>query len=95
MTDSTTQSRYRIEGMDCASCAAKIDTAVRRVPGVSDVAVSATAGTMTVHHDAKSDLAAIEQQVTGLGYSIAPLAGASSGAQRLPATRILLCAARG
>ena len=84
MTDSTTQSRYRIEGMDCASCAAKIDTAVRRVPGVSDVAVSATAGTMTVHHDAKSDLAAIEQQVTGLGYSIAPLAGASGSRPSQP-----------
>ena len=73
MTESTRQSRYRVDGMDCASCAAKIDTAVRRVPGVSDVAVSATAGTMTVHHDGKSDLAAIERQVTGLGYAIAPL----------------------
>ncbi len=77
MTDSTTQTRYRVEGMDCASCAAKIDTAVRRMPGVADVAVSATAGTMTVHHDGESDLAAIEKQVTGLGYAIAPLAPAS------------------
>jgi Cd2+/Zn2+-exporting ATPase len=74
MTDSATQTRYRVEGMDCASCVAKIDTAVRRMPGVSDVAVSVTAGTMTVHHDGKSDLAAIEKRVTGLGYAVAPLA---------------------
>ena len=66
--------RYRIEGMDCARCAAKIDTAVRSMPGVSDVSVSVTAGTMTLHHDAASDLAAIAKKVTGLGYSVARLA---------------------
>jgi Cd2+/Zn2+-exporting ATPase len=61
--------------MDCASCAAKIDTAVRRMPGVEDVSVSVTAGTMTVRHDETSNLVAIEKKVVGLGYSVAPLAG--------------------
>ncbi|MCV9999159.1 heavy metal translocating P-type ATPase [Pararhizobium sp. YC-54] len=70
-----TQTRYRVEGMDCASCAAKIDTAVRRMPGVTDVSVSVTAGTMTVNHDAVSDLTAIARKVTGLGYSVSQLAG--------------------
>jgi Cd2+/Zn2+-exporting ATPase len=74
MTDAATQTRYRVDGMDCASCAAKIDTAIRRVPGVLDVAVSATAGTMTVRHEAASDLSAIEKKVTGLGYKVEPLA---------------------
>ncbi|WP_454851936.1 heavy metal translocating P-type ATPase [Rhizobium binxianense] len=69
------QARYRVGGMDCAACAAKIDTAVRRVAGVEDVSVSVTAGTMTVRHDGSSDLKAIEKKVTGLGYSVAPLAG--------------------
>ncbi len=69
------QARYRVGGMDCAACATKIDTAVRRVPGVEDVSVSVTAGTMTVRHDGSSDLKAIEKKVTGLGYSVAPLAG--------------------
>ncbi len=27
--------RLRIEGMDCASCALKIETAMQRLPGVS------------------------------------------------------------
>jgi Zn2+/Cd2+-exporting ATPase len=69
----TTQTRYRVEGMDCASCASKIDTAVRRMPGVEDVSVSVTAGTMTVSHSEVSDLAAIAKKVTGLGYGVAPL----------------------
>lgn len=69
------QARYRVGGMDCAACATKIDTAVRRVLGVEDVSVSVTAGTMTVRHDGSSDLKAIEKRVTGLGYSVAPLTG--------------------
>ena len=66
--------RYRVEGMDCAACATKIDTAVRRLPGISDVSVSVTAGTMTVTHDGSGDLGLIEKQVAGLGYSTSPLA---------------------
>jgi len=31
--------RFRVEGMDCASCASKVDTAVRRMPGIEDVSV--------------------------------------------------------
>ncbi|WP_416066771.1 heavy metal translocating P-type ATPase [Rhizobium sp. ZK1] len=61
--------------MDCAACATKIDTAIRRMDGVEDVTVSVTAGTMTVRHNGSSDLKAIERKVTGLGYSVAPLTG--------------------
>ncbi|WP_315919159.1 heavy metal translocating P-type ATPase [Mesorhizobium sp. SP-1A] len=85
MAESVTQSRYRAEGMDCASCAAKIDTAARRVAGVEDVSVSATAGTMTVRHRAGSDLAVLERKVTGLGYKVFPLApGAAAQAGPAP-----------
>ncbi len=74
MTPTTQQSRYRVEGMDCASCAAKIDTAVRRLEGVEDVSVSVTAGTMTVKHQGDPDLLPnIAKRVTGLGYKIFPL----------------------
>lgn len=80
MTETTTLTRYRVEGMDCASCATKIGTAVRRMPGVTDVAVSATAGTMSVSHDGSGDFEAIEKKVIGLGYKIAPLTGAAPAA---------------
>ncbi|TXI11326.1 MAG: cadmium-translocating P-type ATPase [Rhizobium sp.] len=74
MTSTTQQSRYRVEGMDCASCAAKIDTAVRRLQGVEDVSVSVTAGTMTVRHGSDPDLLqSIAKRVTGLGYKVFPL----------------------
>ncbi|MES5100350.1 heavy metal translocating P-type ATPase [Agrobacterium sp. BA1120] len=72
------QTRFRVDGMDCASCAAKIDTAVRRMPGVDDVSVSVTAGTMTVRHDESSDLSAIGKKVTGLGYDVEQIAARSS-----------------
>ncbi|QPB18985.1 heavy metal translocating P-type ATPase [Rhizobium sp. 007] len=64
------RAKYKVGGMDCASCAAKIDTAVRRIAGVEEVSVSVTAGTMTISHDGTSDLKAIEKKVTGLGYSV-------------------------
>lgn len=76
----TIEKRYRVDGMDCAGCAAKIDTAVRRMPGVEDVSVSVTSGTMTVRHDGSSDLVAIEKKVAGLGYSVAQLGGAPKAA---------------
>ncbi|MGH6755561.1 MAG: cation transporter, partial [Bradyrhizobium sp.] len=79
MTTAAKETRYRVEGMDCASCATKIDTAVRRVTGVEDVSVSVTAGTMTVHHDEGQDLGVIEDRVRSLGYKLAPLgAGAAA-----------------
>lgn len=78
MNAQETSTRFRVEGMDCAGCASKIDTAVRRLPGVEDVSVSVVAGTMTVGHKG-ADLAQVQQKVTDLGYRIAPL---TSGAPK-------------
>ncbi|HEV7283449.1 MAG TPA: heavy metal translocating P-type ATPase, partial [Kaistia sp.] len=75
------QDRYRITGMDCASCAQKIDTAVRRIDGVEDVSVSVSAGTMTVRRGEIADPAEpIRAIVTKLGYGIAPLANRTAPA---------------
>ena len=73
--------RYRVTGMDCAACATKIDTAIRRVPGVTDVTVSVAAGRMTVRHDSvAAPEAEIERGVTGLGYGLSRDAPADTGA---------------
>ncbi|MEX4006720.1 heavy metal translocating P-type ATPase [Neoaquamicrobium sediminum] len=80
MTVSSRQTRFRVEGMDCASCAAKIDTAVRRMPSVADVKVSVVAGTMTVEHDDSLDVAAVSRKVSGLGYKTVPAGNAQSPA---------------
>jgi len=78
MSETMIQSRFRIGGMDCAACAAKIDAAVRRLPGVAEVAVSVTAGSMTVDHDPGTDLTTLQKRVAGLGYTVAPSARADA-----------------
>jgi Cd2+/Zn2+-exporting ATPase len=62
MADSNIDTRFRVEGMDCAACATKVEAATRRVTGVENVSVSVTAGTMTVRHSASTDLAQIAQE---------------------------------
>lgn len=64
------RTRYRVSGMDCASCAAKIDTALRRTPGVAEVSVSVPAGTVTVAHDDTVVPAALAKHITTLGYRV-------------------------
>ncbi|MGN6537169.1 MAG: heavy metal translocating P-type ATPase [Mesorhizobium sp.] len=70
--NSPTQTRYRVSGMDCASCAAKIETAVRRIEGVEDVSVSVAGGSLTVTHGGVVPTGAIARQVSKLGYGVKP-----------------------
>ncbi len=70
MTEINQKTRFRIEGMDCAGCATKVDKVVRRAPGVHDVNVSVTAGTMVVDHDDQTDLDGLGKKVKSLGYGI-------------------------
>ncbi len=87
MSEGENSVRFRVEGMDCASCANKIDTAVRRLPGVEDVAVSVVAGTMTVTHSG-ADLAGVMQKVSSLGYKTSALTGhEKGGAGSVPAAQ--------
>lgn len=63
---------WKVGGMDCAGCAAKIRGAVERLPGVSDVSLSVMTETMTLTLDeARTSRAAIEARVAGLGYTTA------------------------
>ncbi len=70
MTAPLKQTRFKIGGMDCASCAAKIDTAVRRLDGVADVSVSVTGASMTVSHGGVLPEDKVLRQVARLGYGI-------------------------
>ncbi|MEE7465013.1 copper-translocating P-type ATPase [Methylobacterium fujisawaense] len=63
-----TPTRLRVTGMDCASCAAKVETAVRRLPGIERVEVSVATETLTVRHGPGADAGAIAATVRGLGY---------------------------
>ena len=63
--------RYQVTGMDCSSCAAKIEGAARKVEGVSDVKVSIASQIMTLEVDNPAvRLPVVEGAVTGLGYQL-------------------------
>jgi len=76
MNTNSLKTRFRIEGMDCAACAAKIDRATRKNAGVGEVSVSPTAGTMLVAHDRSTDLDRIAADIGRLGYRVAGYAPA-------------------
>src|SRR6218665_1600045 len=77
------KTKYRVGGMDFAACASKIETAVSRIPGVSEVGASFTAGTLNVVHDAVP-FAAIQKTVKSLGYSLAQDGVVPTGGARGP-----------
>ncbi len=63
--------RYNVTGMDCSSCAAKVEGAARKVEGVADVKVSIASQIMTLDvDDPAKRLPVVEQAVTGLGYQL-------------------------
>ncbi|PIK72348.1 heavy metal translocating P-type ATPase, partial [Methylobacterium frigidaeris] len=71
----------RVSGMDCASCAAKVETAVRRLPGIESVDVSVATETLTVRHGPGTSAGAIAATVRGLGYGAEDPDAAASGEQ--------------
>ncbi len=61
--------KFNVEGMDCASCAAKIETAIQRLPGATDVAVNYSRGALTLALDeARTSRDAIAAKIKSLGY---------------------------
>ncbi|MEJ6788157.1 heavy metal translocating P-type ATPase [Brevundimonas sp. BR2-1] len=84
MTAETFESRYRVSGMDCAGCGRKIDTAVRKLPGVEDVSVAVQTGALKVRHGGGLADEAVLQQLRNLGYDGEPVAPAT-GPGRPPA----------
>jgi Cd2+/Zn2+-exporting ATPase len=69
----TDRLRYRVEGMDCGSCARKIETALTRVPGVSDISITTTTETLRLRVAEASTGEQVEKVVRDLGYGIAPV----------------------
>ena len=79
--------RLRIEGMDCASCALKIETAMQRLPGVSDINVSYANETLALQLDEdRTALGTIEQKIRALGYT--PVVEQAEPKASLPRKRI-------
>ncbi|WP_169961487.1 heavy metal translocating P-type ATPase [Oceaniglobus indicus] len=74
MVDATTEQReWRVTGMDCGSCAAKVRGAVERLPGIADVDVALMAERLRLTLDAaQTSPEAVEKAVRRVGFGIAP-----------------------
>jgi Cd2+/Zn2+-exporting ATPase len=60
----------RVEGMDCGACALKIENALKRLPGVSDINVNYGTETLILSHDTdRTSRQAIEDKIRDLGYT--------------------------
>ena len=63
--------RLKVDGMDCASCAIKIETALKRLPGVGEVNVSVTNGTVAVTEGASApSLPDMTAAIRRLGFTV-------------------------
>lgn len=93
--DRLNDARYSwlVDGMDCAACARKVENAVRRVPGVSQVQVLFTTEKLLVNADADVR-ARVERAVRAAGYTLrdenAPQAATSRLRENLPPIALLL-----
>ncbi|MBO1529719.1 cadmium-translocating P-type ATPase [Psychrobacter sp. F1192] len=69
--------QYRIEGMDCASCVDKIERALRRLPGVSEIELNFATQKLelTLAPDVNTDVEDIEKTIKRLGFGVSALTG--------------------
>jgi Cd2+/Zn2+-exporting ATPase len=62
--------KMRVEGMDCGACATKIENALKRVPGVSDISVTYSTESLSLKYDeTRASREAIESKIQALGYT--------------------------
>lgn len=63
--------KFKLEDLDCANCAAKMEEGIKKIPGVSDAVVSFMAQKMTI--DAEEDnFDAIMEEVVRVCAKIEP-----------------------
>ena len=73
--------KLRIEGMDCSACAIKVETALKRLPGVSDINMNYSTETLSVRLDeSRTSREVVETKIRALGYTPKSLIGTVSGA---------------
>ena len=62
--------RFNVTGMTCAACQSRVEKAVSRVPGVTEVAVSLLTNSMTVEGTAKTEAILTAVEKSGYGASV-------------------------
>ena len=70
--------QYQVTGMSCAACVARVEKAVRQVPGVTEVSVSLLTNQMGVEGTAEDSAIIRAVQDAGYGASVKGAAGAKA-----------------
>jgi Cd2+/Zn2+-exporting ATPase len=82
---STRTLRMRVEGMDCSACAIKIEKALKRLPGISDINVNYGTETLALILDEdRTAHKAVEDKIRALGYTPLLLGGDTERATETP-----------
>ncbi len=64
----------KVDGMDCASCTAKIEGVVCQIPGVKNVSLNFTSQKLKFEIDAAAnDTGQVQKAIEGLGYKVKPV----------------------
>ncbi len=74
----TSEKTFKVEGMDCADCALKIERAVSRIQGITSVQVLLSSSQLLVGSADPPNSAAIVKAVEQLGYKATPNGEAQS-----------------
>jgi Cu+-exporting ATPase len=61
---------FKVEGMTCASCVARVEKALKAVPGVTGATVNLATEKATVHANPTLDFAALSAAVEKAGYDV-------------------------
>jgi Cu+-exporting ATPase len=70
---------YAVDGMNCASCVRRVETAIARVPGVTEARVNLATHRAEVVSEGPADAAAIAKAVAGVGYAAHPIVADGAG----------------
>ncbi len=81
--------KFRITGMTCAACSARVEKVTSQVPGVRKAEVNLLAGTMQVEADSQDAAQAIMTAVDRAGYHAEPAGAAPKQPRENPADATL------
>jgi copper chaperone CopZ len=62
---------YRLENLECASCAAKMEDGIRKLPGIDAVSVNFLSSKLTVESTTE-DVVSLEKQIKAIVRKIEP-----------------------
>ena len=64
--------KYKVEGLDCANCAAKIENKIKNIDGIEDVNLSYLTEKLKLKIKDGEDISALEEKIVYEGNKIEP-----------------------